>query len=340
MHFNTSPFSPHDDSPVNVLLHDEPIKAFKDSIDSGVIKIKLPEHCTYGEVSIIDDRQKIMDFINRHHGDSIWKRIITDDEMDHLTDAGNVSFYGIRWNGMLISLMSLEIFNVMIHGSSYRTAFIEHSTVHPKFRKTGLHNTMMALIWLETINHDCAFLFFTGDIKLNFKPCAVKPIYLYPLTSALQMCGVSEIPPKKPFTIRRRTIRTPTIEELKMLNHKKEFDVYLTYDDRLLRSMLKHYYVYTNGRCVLCFVPSMDIFDNVTVKEILLVDWINFSCSLFKEAVEELRSAGFDVILVINDGELKDLIMNIPFEKKNDVYYWTMNILPKTHKGRINLTVR
>ena len=340
MHFNTVPFSPHDDSPVNVLLHDEPMKTFKDNVNSGVIKIELPEHCTFNELSIINDRQEIMNFGNRHHCDSIWKRIITDDEMDHLTDAGNASFYGIRWKGMLISLMSLEKFNVMIHGSSYIAAFIDYSTVHPKFRKTGLHNTMIALIYLESIKHGCSFLFFTGDTKLNFKPCAVKPLYIYPLTSILQMCGISSNQPNKPFTIRRRTIRTATLDELKMLNHKKEFDVYLTYDDQLLCSMLKHYYIYTDGKCVLCFVPDISNINNVAIKQALLVDWTNLSCPVFKEAVEELRSAGFDAVSFTNDGELKDLMMNIPFEKKNDAYYWTMNILPKTRKGRINLTVR
>ena len=76
------------------------------------------------------------------------------------------------------------------------------------------------------------------------------------------------------------------------------------------------------------------------MKYAVLTNWVNISSGLFKEAAEELRKDGFDAITFTNEGELKELTLNIPFEKKEDVYYYTMNILPKTRRGRINLTVR
>ena len=340
MHYNVNPFAPRDESPVNVLLHDEPMKTFNDIVDSGALKTELPAHCMFTELSTIDNRQEIIEFVKRNHGTNTWKRIISDNEMDHLTDACNVSFYGIRWNGILVSLMSLEIFNTVVHGSTYKAAFIDYDTVHPKFRKTGLHNIMMGLGYQETIKRGCMIEFYTGHTKIDFKPCAVKPSFIYPLTSTPYLCGLSRNQPRPPFMIREKKLKTVTIDELRLLNNKAEFDVYLTYDAALLNSMMKHYKIYTDGKCVLCFFPATYMVNNIIVKYAVLVDWTNLSCSVFKEAIEELRSAGFDTISFTNDGELKDLIMNIPFEKKDDVYYWTMNILPKTRKGRINLTVR
>lgn len=340
MHYNCNPFAPQDDTPVNVLMNPDPAATTKQALTIKPDLFTLPDDCTFGEVLIVDNRREIMEFINRNHGKDTWSRHVSDDEMDYLTEANNVSFYGIRWKGMLVSLMSMELFDVVVYDKTYKAAFVDYDTVHPKFRKTGIHNLMMAFAYQETINRGCVMEFFTGHTKIDCKACMIKPSYLYPLSSTPYACSLTKNQSTVPFKVHKQTLKKVTADDVKLLNVKKEFDVYLTYDDTMISAMLKHYKIYTNGKCVLCFVPATYTVNNITVKYAVLVDWVNLSCAVFKEAVEELRNDGFDTISFTNEGELKELTMNIPFEKKNDVYYYTMNILPKSRKGRINLTVR
>lgn len=340
MHFNSNPFAPQYNTPVNVLMHHDQATTLQDALVLTPEILTLPEGCSFCEVSLIDNRREIMEFINRNHGKDTWRRYVSDSEMDYLTEAGNVSFYGIRWKGMLVSLMSMELFTVVVYDKTYKAAFVDYDTVHPKFRKTGIHNIMMTLAYQKTIEHGCVMEFFTGHTKLDCKPCMVKPSYLYPLTSTPYVCHLTRNQAMIPFKINKRTLRTVTVDDIKRLNSKKEFDVYLTYDDTMIAAMLKHYKIYTDGECVLCFVPATYTVNNIMVKYAVLIDWINLSVSVFNEAVEELRKDGFDTISFTNEGELKDIVANIPFEKKSEVYYYTLNILPKTRRGRINLTVR
>ena len=340
MHYNDSPFAPKIDTTPNVLMHDNPFAVIEYEINANPSIIELPEGCTFVEISLKDNREELISFINRNHGNDTWKRCVTGEEINYLIDAGNAKFYGIRWNELLVACMSMEIFNVKIYDKTYRTAFVDYDTIHPRFRRKGMHNIIISMIYQETTKHGCIIGFFTGHTKLSFKPCAVKPTYAYSLTNIPYTSGLMDTLPRQPFTIRNKNIRTPTLEDLKRFNNRKDFDVYLTYDDTLLSAMLKYYKIYTNGKSLLCFVPVTNIINNITVKCVILRDWVNISCELFKEAVEELRKDGFDLISFTNDGELRELLLNIPFEKKEDVYYYTMNILPKTKKGRINLTVR
>ena len=321
-------------------MHDNPSAVLEKAISINPNFIALPEGCTFVEISLENNRDELINFINRNHGNDNWKHRITENSIDYLIAAGNARFYGIRWNGMLVACMSMEIFNVNIYDKAYRTAFVDYDTIHPLFRKKGIHNVMTFKIYQETVKYGCIMEFFTGHTKLSFKPCVVKPSYAYSLTNIPYTCNLLNTLPRQPFTVRNRTIRTPTVDDLKRLNNRKNFDVYLTYDDAVLTAMLKYYKIYTNGKSLLCFVPVMNIINNITVKYAILRDWVDISCEFFKEAVEELRKDGFDLISFTNDGELKELTLNIPFEKKEDVYYYTMNILPKTKRGRINLTVR
>ena len=340
MHYNDNPFAPQIDTPPNVLIHDNPSAVIEYAINANPSIVVLPEGCTFGEISLKDNREELINFINRNHGNDTWKHCVTNDEIDYLIEANNARFYGVRWNGLLVACMSMEIFNVKIYDKTYRSAFVDYGTIHPRFRKKGLYNVMTSIIYQETVKHGCIIEFFTGHTKLSFKPCVVKPSYAYSLTNMPYTSGLMDTPSRPTFTIRNKSIKTPTIEDLKRFNDRKDFDVYLTYDDILLSAMLKYYKIYTNGKSLLCFVPVTNIINNFTVKCAILRDWVNVSCEFFKECAEELRKDGFDLISFTNDGELKELTLNIPFEKKEDVYYYTMNILPKTKKGRINLTVR
>ena len=340
MHYNDNPFAPRIDTPPNVLIYDNPSAVIEYTINANPSIVALPEGCTFAEISLKDNREELMTFINRNHGNDTWKHYVTNDEIDYLIDADNARFYGVRWNGMLIACISMEIFNVKIHDKIYRTAFVDYGTIHPRFRKKGLYNIMTAIIYQKAVKHGCTIEFFTGHTTLSFKPCIVKPSYAYSLTNMPYTSGLMDTPPRPPFTIRNSSIRTPTLEDLKRLNDRKEFDVYLTYDGVILSAMLKYYKIYTNGKSLLCFVPVTNLINSISVKCALLRDWVNISCDFFKEAVEELRKDGFDLISFTSDGELKELTLNIPFEKKEDVYHYTMNILPKTKKGRINLSVR
>ncbi len=340
MHYSGNPFAPQKDTPVNVLMHENPSAVLEEAVAFNPSFIELPEGCTFVEISLKDNKDELINFINRNHGNDTWKRCVTREEMDYLIAAGNVKFYGIRWNGMLVACMSMEIFNVKIYNNTYRTAYVDYDTIHPRFRGKGIHNVMTFMIYQETVKNDCVIEFFTGHTKLSFKPCVVKPSYAYSLTNIPYTSGLMDTPSRQPFTVRNRSIRTPTVEDLKLLNNRKDFDVYLTYDEPLLSAMLKYYKIYTNGKSLLCFVPVTNIINNISVKCALLCDWTEISCEFFKEAVEELRKDGFDLISFTSDGELKELTLNIPFEKKEDVYHYTMNILPKTKKGRINLSVR
>ena len=340
MHYFENPFAPQMDTPPNTLMHDNPSAVLEEAINTNPSFIALPEGCTFVEISLKDNRDELMNFINRNHGNGAWKRYVTREEMDYLITAGNVKFYGIRWNGMLVACISMEIFNVKIYNNIYRTAFIDYGTMHPRFRGKGIYNVMTFMVYQETVKNDCVMEFFTGHTKLSFKPCVVKPSYAYSLTNIPYTSSLMDTPPRQPFTVRNRSIRTPTVEDLKLLNDRKDFDVYLTYDEPLLSAMLKYYKIYTNGECLLCFAPVTNNINSISVKCALLCDWMNISCEFFKEAVEELRKDGFDLISFTSDGELKELTLNIPFEKKEEVYHYTMNILPKTKKGRINLSVR
>lgn len=340
MHYIENPFAPQIDTPPNTLMHENPSAVLEKAININPSFIALPEGCTFVEISLKDDRDELITFINRNHGNATWKHCVTDDAIDYLIAAGNARFYGIRWNGLLIACMSMEIFNINIYDKTYRTAFVDYDTIHPLFRRKGIHNVMTFMIYQETVKHDCIMEFFMGHTKLSFKPCAVKPSYAYSLTNIPYTCGLMDTPSRQPFTIQNRSIRDPTVEDLRRLNDRKDFDVYLTYDDTTLLAMLRYYKIYTNGTSLLCFVPVTNNINNITVKYAILRDWVDISYEFFKECAEELRKDGFDLISFTNDGELKELTLNIPFEKKEEVYYYTMNILPKTKKGRINLTVR
>ena len=340
MHFNCNPFVPQDDTQVNELMHLDQISTIQSALTSNPNLLTLPEGCSFGEVSLIDNRREIAEFINRNHGKAAWRRCINDDELDYLTNANNVSFWGIRWKGVLVHIMSMELFDVVVYDKTYKAAYIDYNTIHPKFRKTGMHNIMTALVYQEAVKRGCVMEFFTTHTKLDCKECTVKPSYIYPLTSVPYACRLTMNQPRDPFKINKRTLREIAADDVKRLNNKKEFDVCLKYNDTMIDAMLRFYKIYTDGKCVLCFVPATSTINNITVRYAILVDWVNLSVGVFKEAVEELRNDGFDTISFTNEGELKDLLMNIPFEKKSDVYYYTLNILPKTRKGRNNLTVR
>lgn len=340
MHFSGNPFAPRIDTPVNTLIHENPSEILDQAVKYDPSFIELPEGCNFVELSLKENRKELMEFINRNHGVSIWKRHLTEEEMDCLIDAGNVTFYGVRWNGLLIACASMEIFDIKVYDKTYKAAYLDYVTIHPKFRNKGVCNVFTFMVYQETVKHGCIMEFFTGHTKINVKPCAAKPSYAYALTRSVYMCGLTENSPHKPFTIRNRTIRNATIEDLKILNKNKEFDVHLTYNDTMLSAMLKYYKVYTNGTSLLCFVPGINILNNIQIKHALLSDWVNITSEFFKEAIEELRKDGFDLISITSEGELKDLTLNIPFEKKEDIYHYTLNILPKTKKGKLNLMVR
>jgi hypothetical protein len=339
MHYNINPFAPRDDSPVNVLLYENPLELTERVIESNPIIAKLPDNCEFVELSPSSNRKELMDFINRNHGTGCWKRHVTEAEMDYLIDLGNLTFYGIRWNGLIVACASMEAFDINFHGKLYKTAYVDYHTVHPRFRKNGLYNIMTTLLFREVVKSGCVIELFTGHTKLDFKACAVKPSYAYGITNIPYTCGLVSSPPAKPFNIRVRTLKEPTMDDLRKLNNRTDFDVYVTYDDKRLNAMLKFYKIFTDGKTLLCFLPIMKMVNNITIKAAILIDWVNINANVFKEAVEELRKDGFDLISFTNDGELKELTSNIQVEKKEDAYYYTMNILPKTRKGRLNLTI-
>lgn len=340
MHHNENPFAPKNDTPTNVLMFENPSEVFDNILTTNPEILKLPEDCRFCKISLTDNKQEIIDFINRNHGNGVWKLNITAKDLDYLTEVGNAAFYGIRWRGLLIALASMELFNIKAFDSKYKAAFVDFSTVHPKFRKTGIYNILLMKIIRESITHDCVIGFFCGHTKIDCKPYAVKPSYIYPLSDIPYNCNLTEKRANAPFRIHKQTLKQPTLDDLRQLNDNPAFDVHIIYSDDILSMMLKYYRIYTNGQSVLCYVPIVMMINNITVKYAVLFNWVNINCNIFKESVEELRKEGFDAISFTSEGELKELLLNIPFEKKEDVYFYTMNILPKARKGRINLTVR
>lgn len=338
MHYSENPFMPRPDSVPNQLIHKHPKEFLEKVLISGKVDMTLPPDCTFEEIPLDACRKEIIEFINRHHASGDWRTNMTDNDIDYYITAGNVKMYGIRWKGMLIAIQSMVPFDVKCFDNTYKSIYTNYLTVHPKFRKTGLNNLLLANIFIEAVRQGYEFEFYSIHADLDCARFMIHNVYNMSLSNAAYMSCVTRKPPSKPTEIKNRTIRDATIEDLRKLNHKDHLDIYLTYTDDQLKAIQKHHLAFTNGDCVLYFFPSMKIYNNIVIKSVLLLDWVNMDISFFREAIEELRSRGHDMLVVTSNGGLKDVITTFDMDKNGDIKFYSANMLPKAPKGRINLS--
>ena len=183
IHHKDAPWFPSDDSPVNVLFSDDLCKTIDDYIKDNNINI-LPEEYSMKLLSLTEDREKISDFIRKFYGNDKWRLEIDPSEFDFMNDSNNTRFLGFTWKGLLVAMISIELFIVEFNYKQYKVVYGDHLLVHPKFRSTGLCNIVITNAMVEAAKMGSQFDIFTTHAQLNVKSNIVKRLYNLALTEA------------------------------------------------------------------------------------------------------------------------------------------------------------
>ena len=340
MHFADIPFAPHEDSPYNVLLHENPLELTESLIEKRPELIALPPHCTFEEISIKDHKMEILNFINSYWKKDNYRLQMAEDELNYLIESNNALAFVIRYKSLIVAFKTVEMIDVNINGTVYRAGFADKQIIHPKFRKTGLANIFMAMIFREILRHGGKIELFTTYSELNSRYYDKTPLYNIALTKTPLMMNMSSgkhvYEPKK---VINKTIREPTIDEMEIYNEIR-YKMQLLYTPDMFKAILKYGKAYTDGKSHIMVMFIYDNVDNVTVKTASITNWVNLTKEFLREVIEDLRENGVEIVAIANNGTINDIIFAFDFTKVNEYYQYSINILPKMKKKDIMMNIR
>ncbi len=340
MHFAENPFAPHEDAPYNALLHENPLELTESLIKEHPGLFALPPHCTFEEISIKDNSKEIMDFINTQWDSRNYRLQMREDNINYFLERGDCTAFVVRFKCFIVALQLVEFVDININGTIYRTGFTDYYLIHPKFRKGGLANVFMALVFREILKRKGKIEIWNTYADIDSRFYEKIPIYNLALTNTpltLRMCLGKRI--YEPRKITKKTIREPTIEEMEIYNEIR-YKMQLLYTPEMFKAILRHGKAYTDGKSHVMFMFNYGNVKNITIKIASMTNWVNLTKEFFREVIEDLRKDGVEIILVANNGTINDIIFSFDFTKINACYRYSLNILPKMKREEIMMNIR
>ena len=338
MHHKDNPLFPSIDTPKDVLIMEDMYTEFHKYIEENKLN-EYPKDITIEEISLMDDSAKILECLNRYYGTDKWKIITNASEIQSLIDRGNAYAIGVRWRGILVGLITVEIFDVFYKGTMQKVGYGDYLTLHPKFRNKGINMLLIAKAMDRAGELGAQWWFFHTHSKLHVNHALTHTLYNLALTDTPHAVGMSRkmrCALKNPANV----LIPPTIEHVSLLN-EQPYSIYIKHDSKMLQSMLDYDMVYTDGSSVLRFVSLDNLQNGIPVKSATLVDYVKpNNIPLFNDALNDLREKGFDSVTIINDKTLNDILSTFPFEKNSEMRTYTGNIIPKAKLNEIHLNVR
>lgn len=339
IHHKDAPWFPTDDSPVNVLFSDDLSKTIDEYVKDNNVNI-LPEEYSMKFLSLTDDRAKIADFVSRFYGNARWRLEIDPSEFDFINDSNNAYFLGFTWRGLLVAMISIELFTVEFNNKQYKVGYGDHLVVHPRFRSTGLCNIVITNAIMEATKMGSQFDIFTTHIPLKVKTNIVKRLYNLALTEAPRISLDPSLIRYFPRPVTTPMKITPTLEHVKRFN-EMDYKMKFIYTDEQLNAMLKHELIYTNGSTVLRFNTIINVCDGVRIKTAILQDYIECdNTAFFNEVLADLQTKEYDMVTLFKDHAVDPIINKFCFTKNSEMKLFTVNLLPKIKPNEIHLNIR
>lgn len=339
LHFHTNPLIPKEDTPYDTIIYKDMYGAFQKYLNDNNISL-CPEGFELTTLSLSEDRQRIVSFMNMFYGTDKWFSIITADDLQAMEDRGNVYVVAITWRTMLIGMITVEQFNVYYKGETHIMGYGDNFVVHPKFRRKGISNAIIGIAMDKAGQLGCELFMFTTHLKLDINTTLKRPLYTLALSNVPMMTNIHRRSAYKPRYPRGNQFIAPTIDHVKRFNEIR-YQIQLLHDDKMLQSMLKHDMIYTNGDTILRFISMINCQQGIQVKTALLTDYINVNnVRFFEDVIVDLTSKGFDLITVINDNTMNNIIHGFPFDKNSDMQLYTGNIRTKAKPNEIHVVVR
>ena len=339
IHHRDAPWFPSDDSPVNVLFSDDLYRMIDDYAKDNNINL-LPEEYSMKLLSLTEDRAKISEFVSRFYGNGKWRLEIDPSEFEFMDDSNNTHFLGFTWRGLLVAIVSVELFTVEFNGKQYKTIYGDHLLVHPKFRSTGLCNIAITNAIIEGTKMGAQCVIFTTHATLKVKSNIAKRLYNLALTEAPRMSLDKSLVKYHPHPITTPMKIAPTLEHVKRFS-EMDYKMKFIYTEEQLNAMLKHDLIYTNGTTVLRFNTLINTCDGVRIKTAVLQDYIECNnTAFFNEVLADLQAKGYDMVTLFNDRVLEPIIRKFCFTKNSEMKLYTVNFLPKLKPSEIHVNVR
>ena len=339
LHYRSNPLIPKDDTPYDTIICKDMYNDFQRYLDENNISL-CPEGFELKTLSLTEDRDRILSFMNKFYGTDDWFANITADNLQSMEDRGNTHVIAITWKTMLIGVLTIERYDVYYKGETHKMIYGDNLVVHPKFRGKGVSNALLGIGMNKTGELGCDMFMFTSHARLDIKTTLKRSLYMLALTNLPLMANIHTKSAYKSRYPRGNQFIEPTIDHVKRFNDIR-YKIQLLYDDKILQSILKHDIVYTNGDTVLHFVPIINSQKGIQVKTAVLTDYININdVRFFEDVLVDLTDKGFDLITIINDNTMNNILHGFPFEKNSEMYMYTGNIRPKAKPNEIHVVVR
>ena len=276
-------------------------------------------------------------FINRY-GNAMFD----DSTFQYLKDV-EASIYGIKLsNRILIGTFTCESIHISVKDNSLiQATYCDFLCIHPNYRKKGLMKIIQREVSRHTHKmHEEKAIFQTSEkVKISHSTAFKKQVYNIHLKhSTFMNLGATLLPRYREHV----ELRTPTVDELRILNEKR-YDFQLIYTMEQLEAIRKNYITkIDNDGNIFVFSRFLTKGDMADVYAAVLVNYYVANEESFRNSI---RAIGNELkqkthMISILNKDIKDILTTLCPDKNNELNVYTCNYHKSIRANNVLLNIR